>query len=50
MGTYGMKFKKQRHRPTRNSERDQDLKNVPQDDCRFDGDWTLGEAVYRGDI
>jgi len=50
MGTYGPKIKKQRHRLTRKSEPDDDLKQVPQDEGRFDGDWRLREGVYRGDI
>jgi hypothetical protein len=49
MGTDGPKFEKQRHRLTRKSERDQELKQVRQDDCIWDGDWRLGEGVYGGD-
>jgi len=49
MATYGPKFKMQRHQLTQKSEQDQELKKVPQDECRYDGDWRLGEVVCRGD-
>jgi hypothetical protein len=45
MGTDGPKFKKQRHRLTGKSERDHELKKVRQDECRWDGDWMLGEVL-----
>jgi len=49
IGTDGPKFDKQRHRLTRKTERDQELKKVRQDECRCNGDWRLGEVVYGGD-
>jgi hypothetical protein len=49
MGTDGPKFEKRRHRLTRKSEWDQELKKVRQDECICDGDWRLCEVVYGGD-
>jgi len=49
MGTDGPKFEKQRHRLTRKREREQEWQKVRQDECRWHGDWRLGEVVYGGD-